>query len=167
MTLIEAKAQVGRNKTGTLAIIKAPYHSQMVEVIRRIPGAKWHGDPHKVWTVPIEQIEMAKKAVRPYYQIEGEDSQVERKIVRMHVTFEQNKRHAYRKSVLIDNTDLLNVDHGNTIGYSSDFDILEEQGGFIQGDEHAAYWKVEYLLTVKMRKNAMIEAVRGTYEVID
>lgn len=106
----------------------------------------------------------------PFYQIEDEESQVEWKTVKMHVTFEQHKTRTvrkYGKAVMIDNTDLINVDHGNTYKVSTDFDILEEQGGFVQGDEHSAYWTVEYTLTVKLRKNATIEAVRGTYEIIE
>lgn len=166
MTLIEATAQVYCNQPGTHTIIKAPYHSQMIAAIKSLPGAKWYNEK-KFWALPANQLESAKQAVRPYYQIEGEESQVEWKTLKMRVTFEQNKRHAYRKAVIIDNTDLINVDHGNIYQYSSDFDVLEEQGGFVEGDEHAYYWKVEYLLTVKMRKNAKIEAVRGTYEVID
>jgi hypothetical protein len=166
MTLIEEKAQVYCNKTGTHTIIKSPYNPQMVSAIKAIPGAKWYSDK-KFWAAPADQLEVAKQAVRPYFQLEGEESQVEWKTVKMRVIFEQNKRHAYRKAVIVGATDLLNVDHGNTYKYSTDFDILEEEGGFVEGDEHAYYWKVEYILTVKMRKNAVIEAVRGTYEVID
>lgn len=167
MTLIEEKAQVYRNSTGTHVIIKSPYNEQLIDALKKsAPGVKWHGDK-KFWAAPVVQLEAAKQAVRPYYQIEGEESFVEWKIVKMRVSFEQNKRHAYRKAVLIDGHDLINVDHGNTYGYSTDFDILEESGGFVQGDEKSAYWKVEYTLTVKMRANAVIEAVRGSYEVID
>ena len=164
MALIEQKAKVQRNKTLTHAVISVPYNTQVIDAIKAIPGWKWHNEK-KLWTVPIDQIEAARVAIRPYFQIEGEESQVEWKTVKLHITFEQNKRHAYRKCVLIDGCDLLNVDHGNLINYASDFDILENEGGFTSGDERAYYWAVEYHLTVKMRKNGVIEAVRGTCEV--
>ncbi len=170
--LIETKAKVYRNKTGSHAIIKAPYHPQMIEKIKVIPGAKWHNQGDlKFWAVPADQLEAARQAVRPFYQIEGEESQVEWKTVKMRVRFAQHQTRSgsYKcgKAIIIDTTDLLNVQHGNFYECSSDYDVLEAEGGFIQGDEHAAYWTVEYIMTVKMRKNAVIEAYAGTYEIIE
>lgn len=169
--LIEEKALVYGNKQGTHAIIKAPYNAQMIAAIKAIPGAKWvvNGDK-KYWAMPAEHLDAAKETVRPYYQIDGEESRVAWKVVRVRVRFEQHKTarvRKYGKAVMIDGTDLLNVDYGNTYSCSSDFDILEQSGGFIDGDEHSAYWTVEYVLTVKMRANARIEAVSGTYEIIE
>jgi len=169
MALIEQKAQVYVNKAKSHTIIKAPYNRQLIEAIKAVGDAKWYAEGH-CWVLPASSIEAAKQAVRPYYRIEGEESYVTWKIVRMRVKFKQHKTarvRKYGKAVLIDSTDLINVDYGNTYKCSPDFDILEEQGGFTQGDEHAAYWTVEYIMTVKMRENARIEAIAGTYEILE
>lgn len=170
MTLIETKAQVYRNKARTHTIIKSPYNERLIDTIKAIPGAKWYGDK-KFWAVSADLLDVAKGVVRPFYQIEGEESQVEWSVLKLRVRFEQHKTPRYRKynsSVMIDGTDLIDVDYGNLHTLSTDFDILESEGGFVQGDEHSAYWTVEYTLTVKMRKNATIETGRSaSYEVIE
>lgn len=168
--LIEQKARVYRNKAGSHVIIKSPYNGRLVDAIKAIPGAKWNvNGEKKYWSLPIEHYEAAKEVVRPFYQIEGEESFVTWRTVRATVRFEQHKTRTvrkYGKAVLIDGTDLINVDYGNVYKYSSDFDILEEQGGFVQGDEKSPYWAVEYTLLIKMRSQAVVQAVSGTYEEI-
>lgn len=169
MTLTVKQARVYVNKPGTHTIVKASYNPQLVEAIRVIPGARWNREK-EFWSMPADSLEAANAAVRPYYQVEGEESQVQWVERRLRVTFDQHRSPSGQrkrgKAVLIDGSDLLNAGYGNTIGSSSEFDILSEQGGFTDGDAKAAYWTVEYTLVVKMRANARIEAMGGTCEVI-
>jgi predicted transposase YbfD/YdcC len=163
MALLADKAEI--EQTDTLVKVKAPYHSQMIDALKVI-GAKWDAQ-NKVWYVPAEDEGKLREVVRPYFQIEGEESFVQWKTVKLHIKFEQNKRRGHRKCVLIDGHDLLNVNYGNLYKVGTVFDILESSGGFTEGDERSPYWTVEYDLTVKVRANAVIEEMSGTCKEIE
>jgi len=166
MTLLQHKASVKKNKAGTHAVLHFDYQENLINDIKTLPGRQWHAY-EKVWTVPLEYAEAARIMIRPFFQLEDEEEDhTEWKTLKMIVTFEQNKRKAHRIGVRIDGEDIFNVNHGNLIAYSSTFDILEQTGGFVSGQAYQSF-EVRYEITLKLRKFAVIEAVRGTYEIVE
>lgn len=164
--LLQQNAKVRRNAEGTHTILEFPYNAELTESIRALPGRQWHAEK-KVWTVPVAQEEVARTAIRPFYQIDGEPSYVEWKTVKMVVRAGQDGRHSYRHGVLIDGHDILNMQHGNLVKYNYMSDLLEERGGFLDSaTDKTPFWKVEYHITIRMRKQAKIEAMRGSYVIL-
>ncbi len=165
MTLIEEFATMTPDESQKYVLLSFPYHEQLIDQIKTIPGRDW--DPRKkVWIIPIAHEEAARCAIRPYFQIEGEESFVKWKTIKMIVTFEQNKPRRHRKGVLIDGQNIINPNYGNLYTMATTFDILESTGGFTLGDEHSPYFDVRYEITIKIRENAVIEAIRGTHEIV-
>lgn len=161
------KAATVKSTGEQVSYLTFPYQEQIVDRFHDddLKGVTWKKE-RSAWRVPAAYKEAVYAIVRRFYAIDGEESQVEWKVVKMHIKFHQDKRHSNRKAILIDGCDVLNPDHGNTIKYSSEFDILEERGGFTHGEEYNSYFDVEYDLTIQVRKNAIIKAMCGEFGII-
>ncbi len=164
-------------KVGDQLIIRCPYNASLVEEIRSIPGRRWNPDM-KAWAVPAGSEQQVRELVRQFFQIEGEESQVEYEIVRVKVTGKSSSKRSYLGGVTVDGKEVFSTMRGYLDMRPNDtFQILDSKGGFTYGDgyinnNHAHAFEVEYELVLKVRKGAQWAATGhadywGTYEFLE
>ena len=157
----------------TRIFVESPYNTELVSDIKEIPGRKWH-PVEKCWSVPAEAEQSIRKVVRKYFLIEGEKAEYE--ILRLRVTGKSSAKRSYCGSVEIDGHEIVSSMYGN-LRTSPNFEILKQEGGFVYGDGYINPRKgghafaVEYVVEIKVRKGAKIEATGhadywGSFEVL-
>lgn len=152
---------------GNRIIIKtSAYNADFVEDIKKVDGKKpvFVNGKFDSWSVPAEQEQAAREIVRRYFQIEGEESHIEYEVLRLRVTGKSSAKRSYLGGVEIDGHDLIDTMHGN-LRKSPHFEVLKSEGGFVYGDgyinlkrQSSHAFAVEYIVEVKVRKGAKIEA---------
>lgn len=162
----------------TRIFVESPYNAELVSEIKEISGRKWH-PTEKVWSVPAEAEQRLREVVRQYFAIEGEESKVEYEVLRLRVFAECSAKRTYFGTVTIDGHEVIRRD--GSLGKSDQFEVLKSEGGFLKGDGHirnmapfastGKAWQAEYIIEVKARKGAKIEAVGhadhwGSFEVL-
>lgn len=146
-------------KVATTIVIVAPYNTSLIADIKEIPGRRYNGEL-KAWSVPAEHEDKARAVVRKYFQIEGEESAVEYQIVKVRVSAKVSAKRSYAGGVQVDGYDIIDLMYGNVRSRCDGFEVLEQSGGFVYGDGgihhgHGHAFKVEYDLTLKVRKGAI------------
>jgi len=166
---------------GSRIIVKtSAFNADFVAEIKRIDGKRpvLVNGKFDAWSLPVELEQEVREIARRYFQIEGEESKVEYEILRLRVTGESSSSRNYQGGVSIDGHDLIDTMRGG-MRTSPNFEILSSQGGFTHGDgyinlkrtsSHA--FSVEYIVEVKVRKGAKIEATGrashwGSFEILD
>lgn len=146
-------SQAKITKVGNVVVISTPYNASLVTEIKELPGRRYNSDL-KAWSVPVQHEDRVREIVRKYFQIEGEESTIERVTVKVIVRVKASSKRSYCGGVTIDGHDIVNMAYGS-VRYNDDtFEILQEKGGFIVGDARHAY-TAEYELTLRVRKGAV------------
>jgi hypothetical protein len=164
-----SKAMVIDIPNGEIAI-KSPYNASLVEEIRSLPNRRWNG-VEKSWVVPAKYENQVRQIVRKYFQIEGEEAQVEYEVLDLVIWADNTYKRSYPHGVTIDGCDVVNMQYGSLIRSSNAFEVLEEkEGEFLKGDSSHAF-EVRYRVKVKVRKGAKIETYgrcgQGDFKIVE
>ena len=145
-------------RQGMMIAIKTPYNASLVDEIKLLSGRRWDA-ASKCWLVPLAEEGNARDIVRKYYQIQGEASIVQMETKRLRVVAEASHRRTYVGRIEIDGQELIWSNSGSLRmeGPEGAWKVLEATGGYTSGDARHAY-RVEYTLTLSLRKDAKIEA---------
>lgn len=169
------KAQIQRHEIikGQATIsIQTPYNASFVDALKaEIPAThrKWDSSS-KTWNVSGQFEEKAREITRRFFEIEGEDNQVEYEEVRCLVKGGNSAKRTYSGGVTIDGIDIFSPMTGYLNHKSASFEIIESEGGFTSGDSRHAF-DVEYTLKLKVRKGANWQEYgnanhNGRYEIL-
>ncbi len=162
------KAMLINTLNGEVAI-KSPYNASLVEEIKSLPNRRWNG-VQKAWIVPMKFESQAREIVRKYFQIDGEEAQIEYETIEMVVWTDNTYKRSYPHGVTVDGCDVINMQYGSLVRSSKQFEILESKGGFTSGDSNHAF-SVRYEIKVRVRKGAKIEAYgrcgKGSFEIVE
>lgn len=157
-------------RVGEKLLIQTPYNAVLVEQLRGIPGRMWDKVNHK-WVVPAGSEKQVRALIRQFFEIEGETSDLYQ-IIKVKVTGCASVSRSRLGYVTIDGEELFSPMHGYLdMRPNGVFEILEYKGGFSKGDSLSAF-EIEYVLTVKVRRNARWathgrDEYQGTYEFIE